>query len=297
MRQGRKRQATLNRRRPWIAIVALVAAALVTAWWLLGRTPVPVSAPSGSAILASYRPSDLHALAVSPADPRTVIFGSHRGVLVSHDGGATWSTVSGANGDAMGLALPAGSQTVYAAGHDAFFRSNDGGQSWVALRAAVPGTDIHGLAASASSPGTAYAYVVGSGLFKSSIAGTWSRIGDASGGTMSLASAKVGEGDVLIATTMEGVERSRDGGKTWVRVPELGTAYVSAAGDRAYAVAGSSVFVSADGGMTWAKHSFSRGSGALVAGAAGDPQLLYIVTERFEVWRSSDAGATWERAG
>lgn len=203
----------------------------------------------------------------------------------------------GANGDAMGLALPAGSQTMYAAGHDAFFRSDDGGQTWVTLRAAVPGIDTHGLAASASSPGTTYAYVVGSGLFRKSAAGTWSRIGDAPPGTITLACTKASERDVLIATTIDGVERSWDDGTTWARVPELGTAHVSAVGDRAYAVAGSSLFVSADGGTTWTRRPFSPGGGALIAGAAGDPRLLYIVTERSEVWRSADAGATWERAG
>ena len=276
----------------------MLALALLAGWWFFGRALAPVAAPTDAgAVLAAYRPPDLHALAVSPTDPRTVVFGSHRGVLVSHDAGATWSTVSGANGDAMGLALPVGSSTAYAAGHDVFFRSDDGGKSWTSLRPALPGTDIHGFAASPSTPGAVYAYVVGFGLFTSADGKTWSRIGDASGGTMSLAAAKGGASDVLIATTMEGVERSRDAGKTWERVPELGGAYVSAVGDHAYAVRGSSVFLSGDGGMTWTTRSFPRGGGALIAGSVNDPQLVYIVTDRFEVWRSRDGGSNWERAG
>lgn len=297
-RRRRSRNGTVARARPWLAVVALIGLALLVGWWFFGRAPAPVAAPTGgSAVLAAYRPPDLHALAVSPSDARTVIFGSHRGVLVSHDGGATWSTVTGADGDAMGLAMPEGAGTIYAAGHDTFLRSDDGGQTWSSLRPALPGTDVHGLAASASTPGATYAYVVGFGLFKSVDGRTWSRVGDPSGGTMSLAATKTSTGDVLIATTMDGIERSGDGGKTWERVPELGAVYVSAVGDRAYAVAGNTAFVSTDGGVSWTRHPFPRGGGAVIAGAPTDPQLVYVITDTFEVWRSMDAGASWERAG
>lgn len=297
---SRRSRGTARARRPrWLIALPVVAIALAATWWVAGQsaTPPSVPAPGGGASLAAYRPPDVHALAVLPTDPRTVIFGSHRGVLVSHDGGATWSAASGGAGDAMGLAAPAGSATMYAAGHDVLMRSDDGGATWSSVRPALPGTDIHGFAASPAAPGIQYAYVAGIGLFKSADDRSWTRIGDASGGTMSLAAAKGASGDVLIATTMDGIERSRDGGKNWERVSELGAAYVSAVGDHAYAVAGGAAFVSADGGMTWARRTFMRGGGALIAGAPSDPQLVYVVTDRFEVWRSPDGGATWERAG
>lgn len=300
-RRRSRRPAVTPRRRPWLAAVPILAVVLLAGWWFFGRAAAPITSTTGAtgagAVLASYRPPDLHALAVSPTDPRTVVFGSHRGVLVSHDAGATWSMLSGGNGDAMGLALATGSARAYAAGHDVFFRSDDGGRTWASLRPALPGTDIHGFAASPSTPGAVYAYVVGFGLFRSPDGTTWSRSGDASGGTMSLAAAKGAAGDVLLATTMQGVERSRDAGATWERVPQLGSAYVSAVGDRAYAVSGSAVYLSADGGLTWTTRPFPRGGGALIAGAATDAQLVYVVTDRLEVWRSRDAGTTWERAG
>lgn len=240
----------------------------------------------------------MHALQVSPTDERTVVFGHHGGMLVSHDGGALWTPASGARGDAMGVALPPGSRTQFAAGHDIFLRSDDGGVTWSAVRPALPGTDIHGFAASATTPNTFYAYVVGSGLFKSTDAGTtWRKAGDASGGTMSLTVAKAGGADVIYANTMDGVQRSRDGGRTWEPVPEVGGATLNAAGGTVYAAAGGAIQVSTDGGLTWTRRAFSRGGAVLVAPAPTNPTTVYVVTDRLEVWRSPDGGATWERAG
>ncbi len=281
----------------WI-LTPLLALALGAGWWFFLRTPDIAASTAGGAPLSAYRPPDVHALVVSPTDERTVVFGSHRGMLISHDAGATWTPVAGANGDAMGIALPPSSQTQFAAGHDVFFRSDDGGRTWASVRPALPGTDIHGFAASASTPTTFYAYVVGSGLFRSSDAGrTWQKTGDSSGATMSMTVAKTSTGDMLYANTMEGVQRSRDSGRTWESVREVGNATLNAVGETVYAAAGATVFVSNDGGMTWERRPFTRGGAVLVAGAPTNPLTVYVLTERLEVWRSADGGATWQRAG
>ncbi len=284
--------------RPWPIFALAAAGVLAAAWWFFARAEAPLG-PSAAATLASYRPPDLHALAVAPIDTRALLFGHHQGMLASRDGGATWMRVSGASGDAMGVALPSGSRTAYAAGHDVFFRSDDGGATWRSVRPALPGTDVHGLAASAATSGTYYAFVVGHGLFKSADGGaTWSSTGTAPGSTMSLACLRAGDADLLYAATMEGVARSRDDGKTWERVVDLaGAGHVSATGAFAYAAAGSVVYASRDGGRTWERRGFQRGGAALVAVAPADPQVVYVVTERLEVWRSANGGTSWERVG
>lgn len=277
------------------------AVAVLAGWWLLATPQSPLARmttpPSGP--LSSFHPPDVHALVVAPDEERTLLFGSHVGMLVSRDGGATWTKVAGAEGDAMGIAVPPGVTTAYAAGHDVFFRSDDGGRTWRSARPALPGTDIHGFAASATDRGHFYAFVVGRGLFKSEDAGTsWKAIGSAPSSTMSLACGRSGGRDVLYAATMEGVARSRDGGKSWERVAELARAsHVSAAGETVYAASGAEVLVSADGGITWQRRAFRGGSAVLVATAPSNPSLAYAVTDRLEVWRSADGGATWERVG
>lgn len=283
--------------RSWL-LVPVFALLLAAGWWLFLRTPEVAIAPGTGSFLAAYRPADVHALQVSPTDERTVVFGHHRGMLVSHDGGALWTPATGANGDAMGIALPPGSQTEFAAGHDVFMRSDDGGRTWTSVRPALPGTDIHGFAASAVTPNTFYAYVVGSGLFKSVDAGkTWQKAGDASGATMSMTVAKSGGADVVYANTMEGVQRSRDGGKSWEAVPDVAGATLNAVGETVYAAAGSVVLASNDGGMTWEQRTFSRGGAVLVAAAPTNPRTVYVLTDKLEVWRSADGSASWERAG
>ncbi len=278
--------------------MAIAAAALLGALWFVTRAPAVTAAPGSGATLAAYRPADMHALQVSPVDERTVVFGHHRGMLVSHDGGALWMPASGANGDAMGVALPPGSRTQFAAGHDVFMRSDDGGATWSSVRPALPGTDIHGFAASAATPNTFYAYVVGSGVFRTADSGTtWQKTGDASSGTMSMTVAKAGGTDVLYANTMDGVQRSTDGGRTWEPVREVGGATLNAVGETVYAAAGTAVLVSSDGGLSWERKAFTRGGAAMVAAAPSNPKTVYVLTEHLEVWRSADGGASWVRAG
>lgn len=293
----RKEPPPKQSRRSWLLLPA-IALILVAGWWFFVRIPEVVAAPGTGTFLAAYRPADVHALQVSPTDERTVIFGHHRGMLVSHDGGALWVPATGANGDAMGVALPPGSQTEFAAGHDIFMRSDDGGRTWASARPALPGTDIHGFAASAVTTNAFYAYVVGNGLFKSSDDGkTWQKAGDASGATMSMTVARSGGADVIYANTMDGVQRSRDSGKTWEAVREVGAATLNAVGQTVYAAAGGVVLASNDGGMTWERRTFVRGGAVLVAAAPTNPKTVYVLTDKLEVWRSTDGGVNWERAG
>jgi len=281
-------------------VIALGLAAVGVGAWLLttDASPLRASGAASAATLASYRPADLHALVVSPTDANTVTFGHHYGMLVSHDGGKTWTALSGADGkDAMGVAIPPNSKTAFAAGHDVFMRSDDGGQSWRSVRPALPGTDIHGFAASATQPGTFFAYVVGFGLFKSSDGGSsWSPVAEAPGSTMSMAAAKSSSGDVLFASTMEGLARSRDGGKSWESVRDVPNGYVSAVDTTVYVADRGTVMSSTDGGLTWQRRSFPRNAG-LVAVAPSDPSVVYVVTDQREVWRSANGGATWEHVG
>ena len=280
--------------RRWLLPAALAALAVIAgAWW---ATDAQRRSADGVA-LAALRPPDIHALSVLPDDERAVVFGSHAGLAISRDGGATWSKVSGASADAMAIAMPPGSRTAIIAGHDVYLRSDDGGATWRSARSGLPGTDIHGFAASSREPNTFYAYVVGSGLHRSADAGaTWTRLPGAPASTHSLAVAGAASGDVLLAVTAEGLRRSADGGRSWQPVPDVAASYISAVGGSVYAAAGSSVLISTDAGATWQRKGFPPGRAALIAPAPSRPETVYVVTDGFEVHRSRDGGSTWERA-
>jgi photosystem II stability/assembly factor-like uncharacterized protein len=114
---------------------------------------------------------------------------------------------------------------------------------------------------------------------------------------MALAVGRAGGGEVVIASAMDGAQRSRDGGRTWERVGEIGSAMIAAAGDTIYAAASNSVFISGDGGTTWSRRTFTGGGAVLIAAAPSEPGTVYVVTDRFEVYRSTDGGSRWERSG
>lgn len=302
-KKSRRQQREVVRqqsRRAWLIAGALALGSLAVLVWLLvaDASPLRTTAQAGAASLVSYKPPDLHALVVSSTDERTVTFGHHQGMLISHDGGATWKPLVGAGGkDAMGVVLPANSRTAFAAGHDVFIRSDDGGQTWSSVRSGLPGTDIHGFASSATQPNTFYAFVVGSGLFKSTDgAASWAPLAQAPGSTMSLAATKSGTGDVLLASTMEGMARSRDGGRSWEPLRDVPAGALSAVGETVYVADRGTVMASADGGVTWQRRDFPRNAG-LIAVAPSNTSVVYIVTDQREVWRSMDSGGAWERVG
>src|SRR5712691_8772730 len=97
-----RRERTLPRQRRstrWVATALGLAVVGLGAWLLTAdASPLRASGNASAATLASYRPADLHALVVSPTDANTVTFGHHYGMLVSHDGGATGTPLSGASG-------------------------------------------------------------------------------------------------------------------------------------------------------------------------------------------------------
>src|SRR5687768_11205118 len=92
----RDRARAATARRKWV-FFGLSAGLIFGAagWWIFARDATGADGRD----IASYRPPDIHALAVHPADPGTVIFGSHRGMLISRDSGRTWKPI-GPNGDA-----------------------------------------------------------------------------------------------------------------------------------------------------------------------------------------------------
>jgi len=55
--------------------------------------------------------------------------------------------------------------------------------------------------------------------------------------------------------------------------------------------------VSSDSGVAWQRKSFPPGRATLIAPAPSRPETIYVVTDRFEVYRSGDSGTTWERVG
>jgi photosystem II stability/assembly factor-like uncharacterized protein len=220
------------------------------------------------------------ALALDPKDPSTVWAGgigygeSGPGLFQSINAGLSWSPAGGSEGprSVTNIAIdPAHPGTLYA-GSSALFRTQDGGQTWTSSVPDPRGYLSGALAVDPAAP------------------------------------------QRVLASTNFGLFRSEDGAETWRPTSIAQTVYSLLYDDRhpgtvyaasfwefdsdyGYGTLGGSIFVSRDHGATFTKGAYEFPDAVL--SIARDPfqdETLYAGTEAAGVFRSEDAGATWEGA-
>ncbi|MBI1353380.1 MAG: hypothetical protein GC160_03460 [Acidobacteria bacterium] len=212
---------------------------------------------------------------IHPTDPQTIYLEQARGLARSDDGGATW-TESGVPTSSQAsygppwfrpraIALdPHDVDRVYNGGTDGLYRSDDGGASWTKLPL-EPGF-VSDLVLDPDSPDTLYA-LTPNGVFKSADAGqTWTLKTTAAGTRGALALDPSAPQTVYFAESRPGgqVQRSTDGGETWTSIRN---------------------------GLP---------ENLVVSSLAVDPrssQTLYLASDYLGVFRSEDAGASWQARG
>lgn len=163
--------------------------------------------------------NDIHAFGVVPENPKALYaFVVGYGLFQSEDGGAIWRRRGSPPPSTMALVVPPGGPNRLLAGSmgSGLVRSEDGGSSWVPAAAGFSGQSVMALAASATTPGLAYA---GSerGLFKSIDGGaTWQQLPQAT--PLSILAVSPQDDRRLAGIDSQGaVLRSDDGGQTWRR--------------------------------------------------------------------------------
>ena len=281
----------------------LIAAALGAALWV---AVVGLVVLRTRAAFASQRPIarltaiDRAALAILPVDPNFVFFGDGGGLMWSSNGGVAWQPAS-IGGDVQAIAVhPAMPLCVIVAGRDLFLRSYDGGRNWEDVAAGLPGRDIRALAFGQGDPAALYAFIAGSGLWRSQDDGaTWIAV-DA---TLSEAvtAVAVAPGVVYVGTNGAGVLASYDGGATWASANGIvngaldsprvwALAYDSGTG-MLYAGTDRGLSFTASVGSGWTRRPFEGDVAALALGPDGT--TMVIVTSTGEVFRSRDRGVTW----
>ncbi|MDO8671299.1 MAG: cytochrome c-type biogenesis protein CcmH [Dehalococcoidia bacterium] len=311
-----------SRNRGWLLGIAIIAGlalfAGIASWSFLSKSETQAGNGVGSETrttgsvtpqaqaarpIATLKTEDVHALAIGPRDDNVIYFGHHDGVLRSDDGGQTWRPlVAQRNFDAMGLAVSsAAPEIIYAAGHGILSRSTDSGKTWQAVANDLPGKDIHGFAMSAKDPKTLFAFVVGYGLFKSGDGGTsWKILSSALPASVMALAVSGDDSKTVYAGSMDsGLLRSTDGGVTWQpaniglntkAVMSLATS--PTAPGLVYVGTDRGLFQSKDGGASWTLDGFN-GTAMAVAAAPANPQLILLVDDKTNVYRSEDGGATW----
>jgi photosystem II stability/assembly factor-like uncharacterized protein len=244
------------------------------------------------------------------------------GVFQSSDGGRTWQRRSQGISTLFVTSLaaePTTPTTLWVITTVGLFRSGDGGSSWSQVDPGLSGS-LLSVVADPDRPGTVY--VVGSSANSSSSllvthdsGATWQTLPVP--GNASFSNVALDPRTHSLFLTGSGVYRSVDGGQTWTAAageiagdfinqvtPDLSTPGVLYAAGRTppgphfLPPSQARVFKSTDGGVTWLRsdaglETVTNLNKILVLPNA--PATLYALGD-FSIFRSRDAGATWELA-
>jgi len=248
------------------------------------------------------------------------------GVFQSADGGHTWQRRSQGISTLFVTAFatdPTTPATLWVVTTAGLFRSGDGGDTWLPIDPGVPGNPVS-VAVDPNRPGNVYAVLSSSNdpalVFTADSGKTWSRLPTPAFSNFFGITLDPRTSSLFLNGT--GVYRSTDGGQTWALptvqnanddiggdtilqvVPDLSTPGVLyAAGERPPGPAlrpppQARAFKSTDGGATWTRSDTGlEGVGILnkILVFPNAPATLYGLSNG-PIFRSRDAGATWEVA-
>jgi photosystem II stability/assembly factor-like uncharacterized protein len=178
--------------------------------------------------------------------------------------------------------------------------SEDGGQSWTALSDGVGGpVDFHVMEVSRANPDVLYGAHAGMIQTSRDAGRTWATVGPAPARLIDIATSDR-DADTLLAATETGLLRSTDSGATWVQAHPAAAPVsfvdISAEGDVLAFVLGAGLLQADETTLDWAVLSKAFGDGYLLhlARDPNDPMRRYAVTGQAEMLASQDGGATWE---
>ncbi|MBO1268013.1 F510_1955 family glycosylhydrolase [Arthrobacter cavernae] len=287
-----------SKTRPLAAAVMAAAAGLVLA--LSACTPAsgpatgtPSTQPAGNVLPSAH----IHGLAVS-GDTGQVLLATHDGLF---DVTKQPATKIGGTDDLMGFTAGQGQGIFYASGHPGkgsdlpnplgLIKSSDGGKTWEQLSRQGE-SDFHALTTTKSG------IVAFDGTLSTSPDGkTWKTV---AAGFAPAVLAGNPNSDTVLATTQEGIQRSTDGGNTWVlekSAPVIQFAAFATPTEAVGVEPGGAVHYSSDGGATWTRKGQIGGKVqaiAAVKGTDGNPHIWAATADGIMV--STDGGTTFRPA-
>ena len=257
-------------------------------------------------------------LVVDPVSPRRMYLLTQEEnfekwfLFKSLDGGFSWQAMDSSfippgNFVVALITHPRSSRILFAAVNHIVFKSTDGGASWKSTLARHDAF-MQGLLIPPGQPNVVYA-PTGNGLFRSLDGGaTWRRSEGLSASShfrqLALSGSRL-VASISAPDRREGVYRSEDGGLSWIfssrGLTSLDvTAVDFGAPGTVWAVASTFLFRTTDDGLSWSRIRPDRTTTlgpAAIAVAPSDRSNVFVLYTDGAVWRSHDAGRTWEAAG
>lgn len=248
-----------------------------------------------------------HGLAIDVKDPNLLYIATHHGLLVLKNDKELFSLGSQKD-DYMGFSRHPSDPTVfYSSGHPAeggnigFQKSVDGGYTWKKISEGVNGpVDFHAMTVSPVNPKLIYGWYQGA-LQRSEDEGkTWQIASTTQFPVINLA-ADPKDANVIFAASPLGLYKSTDKGKSWKQMQE---GFVSAiavnsvnANNLISFSENNKLAVSNDGGNIWETkdEAFSNETPLFIAISNQQPEIVYILTEKNSIYKSTDSANSWSK--
>lgn len=261
-------------------------------------------------------------MAVDPAYPATVYAGTKGdAVYKSHDGGQRWVSMRSGLDDATISSVvnqfvfdPTDSNHIFLATTMGVFETKNGGESWAKKMAGMKEVlMVVTLEMDPTRPAILYAGTSG-GVYKTiNEASHWEKVNNGlvspdivkSSRALNVTSVLVDpfEPETVYAGTLTGLYKTTDGAKSWSRIglSLKDQMIIAMLLDRSkkgvvYIIGRGGVHRSDDGGATWKtmNNGFATTNVRSIVQSATDPKLFYAGTNGSGLYRSKDAGETWE---
>jgi photosystem II stability/assembly factor-like uncharacterized protein len=262
------------------------------------------------------------AMAVDPSYPATVYAGTKGdAVYKSYDGGQRWVSMRSGLDDATISSVvnqfvfdPYDSNHIFVATTMGIFETKNGGENWTKRMEGMKEVlMVVTLGMDPTRPAILYAGTSG-GVYKTvNEASHWEKVNNGlvppemikSSRALNVTSIQVDpfEPDTVYAATLAGLFKTTDGAKSWVRIAETlsDQMIIAMMLDRSkkgviYIAGRDGVHRSGDGGMTWStlNNGFTSTNVRSIAQSATDPEVFYAGTNGSGLYRSKDAGESWE---
>ncbi|HUP59282.1 MAG TPA: hypothetical protein VNA69_02555 [Thermoanaerobaculia bacterium] len=282
-------------------------------WGLWGGGVIAVSADGGKTWArrdAGLEDFSVRAIVVDPSDAKFVVVGGLTGVYRSTDGGETWEKISDqVNVESLALD-PRNRDRIYVGTWRQGWRTDDGAKTWKHIaNGMVLDTDMFSITIDERNPDNVWVATCG-WVYNSVNAGDkWTRYRDGFDNRR-IHDVKIDpcEPSTVYAGSVAGLYRSDDAGKSWYVVSDENLVINSIVlhpqrpGRIVLGIEGDGVYVSNDRAK-----SFARASDGLrnlrITTIAPDPFEKHRVYAAVAfggaasgIYRSNDAGETWERA-
>ena len=261
-------------------------------------------------------------MAIDPAYPATVYAGTKGdAVYKSHDGGQRWASMRSGLDDATISSVvnqflfdPADAQHIFIATTMGVFETKNGGEQWVKKMEGMKEVlMVVTLGMDPTRPSILYAGTSG-GVYKSiDQAGHWEKVNNGlvppdmvkTSRALNVTAILVDpyEPDTVYAATLAGMYKTTDGAKSWRRIGEslADQMIVGMVLDRTrrgviYITGRDGVHCSNDGGMVWKpiNKGLATTNVRAIVQSDVDPTVFYVGTNGSGLYRSHDAGETWE---